>query len=192
MSSPFPLPLYGEYGRIMPGLKPWDEPKRSAGAPMHEEYMASGAGAGPRGRRAAARCRSAASSSAAGRDRRPRAATAGRRSSLPPRTPRWKPSRWRMRRSARGGWTTAHSMSRSSPVPCAPGAILNARIPRVYYGARDRAMGACGGVLNLYMEPFAPSPPRSSAASSRTSAAQCWRISSAAYGRTSYHNFYLI
>lgn len=34
----------------------------------------------------------------------------------------------------------------------------NARIPRVYYGARDRAMGACGGVLNLYMEPFALTP----------------------------------
>ena len=31
-------------------------------------------------------------------------------------------------------------------------------IPRVYYGARDEAMGACGGVLNLFMErfPFRP------------------------------------
>ena len=38
------------------------------------------------------------------------------------------------------------------------GAILNARIPRVYYGARDREMGACGGVLNLFMEDF-PHPP---------------------------------
>ena len=28
------------------------------------------------------------------------------------------------------------------------GAILNARIPRVWYGARDRAFGACGGVTN--------------------------------------------
>ena len=38
------------------------------------------------------------------------------------------------------------------------GAIVNARIPRVYYGARDEAMGACGGVLNLFMErfPFRP------------------------------------
>ena len=35
------------------------------------------------------------------------------------------------------------------------GAILNARIPRVYYGARDREMGACGGVLNLFMDPSA-------------------------------------
>lgn len=38
------------------------------------------------------------------------------------------------------------------------GAILNARIPRVYYGARDQEMGACGGVLNLFMEDF-PHPP---------------------------------
>lgn len=34
------------------------------------------------------------------------------------------------------------------------GAILNARIRRVHFGARDRAMGACGGVLNLFMEGY--------------------------------------
>ena len=45
------------------------------------------------------------------------------------------------------------------PCPMCAGAILNARIPRVYYGARDREMGACGGVLNLFMEDF-PSPSR--------------------------------
>ena len=38
------------------------------------------------------------------------------------------------------------------------GAILNARIPRVYYGARDSAMGACGGGLNLFMEDFPHTP----------------------------------
>ena len=44
------------------------------------------------------------------------------------------------------------------PCTMCAGAILNARIPRVYYGARDREMGACGGVLNLFMEDF-PHPP---------------------------------
>ena len=44
------------------------------------------------------------------------------------------------------------------PCPMCAGAILNARVRRVFYGARDRAMGACGGVLNLFMErfPFRP------------------------------------
>ena len=40
------------------------------------------------------------------------------------------------------------------PCPMCAGAILNARISRVDYGARDREMGACGGVLNLFMEDF--------------------------------------
>jgi tRNA(adenine34) deaminase len=44
------------------------------------------------------------------------------------------------------------------PCPMCAGAILNARIPKVFYGARDEAMGACGGVLNLYMERFANTP----------------------------------
>ena len=44
------------------------------------------------------------------------------------------------------------------PCPMCAGAIINARLDRVYYGARDEAMGACGGVLNLFMEAFPHRP----------------------------------
>ena len=44
------------------------------------------------------------------------------------------------------------------PCPMCAGAILNARIPRVFYGARDPAFGACGGGLNLFMEDFPHRP----------------------------------
>ena len=44
------------------------------------------------------------------------------------------------------------------PCPMCAGAILNARIRRVWYGARDAAMGDCGGVVNLFMEEFPNRP----------------------------------
>ena len=44
------------------------------------------------------------------------------------------------------------------PCPMCAGAILNARIARVWYGARDEAFGACGGVMNLGMEDFPNRP----------------------------------
>ena len=44
------------------------------------------------------------------------------------------------------------------PCPMCAGAILNARIRRVWYGARDEAFGACGGVTNLFMENFPNRP----------------------------------
>ena len=44
------------------------------------------------------------------------------------------------------------------PCPMCAGAILNARIPRLCFGADDPAMGACGGVVNLFMEDFPRSP----------------------------------
>ena len=61
---------------------------------------------------------------------------------------------------ALGGWRLweCELFVTLEPCPMCAGAILNARIPRVYYGARDREMGACGGVLNLFMEDF-PHPP---------------------------------
>ena len=44
------------------------------------------------------------------------------------------------------------------PCPMCAGAILNARIARVWYGTRDEVYGACGGVLNLFMENFPNRP----------------------------------
>ena len=40
------------------------------------------------------------------------------------------------------------------PCPMCAGAILNGRFRKLCYGARDRVMGACGGVFNLFMENF--------------------------------------
>ena len=44
------------------------------------------------------------------------------------------------------------------PCPMCAGAIINGRVRRVFYGARDSVMGACGGVLNLFMENFPHHP----------------------------------
>jgi tRNA(adenine34) deaminase len=44
------------------------------------------------------------------------------------------------------------------PCPMCAGAIVNARIPKLYYGAREEISGACGSVLNLFMERFGHSP----------------------------------
>ena len=44
------------------------------------------------------------------------------------------------------------------PCPMCAGAIINARIPRVVYGADDSKCGACGGVCNLFSQPFNHQP----------------------------------
>jgi len=44
------------------------------------------------------------------------------------------------------------------PCPMCAGAIINARIKRVFYGARDCSFGACGGVMNLFEENFGHHP----------------------------------
>lgn len=40
------------------------------------------------------------------------------------------------------------------PCPMCAGAIVNARIPRVVYGAADPKNGCCGSVVNLFSLPF--------------------------------------
>lgn len=59
-----------------------------------------------------------------------------------------------------GGWRLhqATLYVTLEPCPMCAGAILNARIPRVYYGAKDERMGACGSVLNLFEEDFGHRP----------------------------------
>ena len=56
----------------------------------------------------------------------------------------------------RGGWNL-HGCSlyvTLEPCPMCAGAIVNARIPVLYYGARDDKAGCCGSVLNLFEERF--------------------------------------
>ena len=40
------------------------------------------------------------------------------------------------------------------PCPMCAGAIVNARIPRVVYGAKDPKAGSCGSVVSLFDLPF--------------------------------------
>ncbi len=44
------------------------------------------------------------------------------------------------------------------PCPMCAGAIINARIPRVVFGAMDEKNGACGSVCNLFEMPFTHKP----------------------------------
>ena len=56
----------------------------------------------------------------------------------------------------RGGWNL-HGCTlyvTLEPCPMCAGAIVNARIPAVYYGAKDDKAGCCGSVLNLFEERF--------------------------------------
>ena len=40
------------------------------------------------------------------------------------------------------------------PCPMCAGAIINARIPRLVYGAKDPKAGCCGSVVDLFALPF--------------------------------------
>lgn len=52
------------------------------------------------------------------------------------------------------------------PCPMCAGAIINARVPVVVYGAKEPNFGSCGSVLNLFEERYGHHPP---------STAACWR-----------------
>ena len=55
-----------------------------------------------------------------------------------------------------GGWRLhkATLYVTLEPCPMCAGAIINARVKRVVYGAPDRKAGCCGGVTDLFREPF--------------------------------------
>ncbi len=55
-----------------------------------------------------------------------------------------------------GGWRLhkATLYVTLEPCPMCAGAIINARIKRVVYGASDRKAGCCGSILDLFREPF--------------------------------------
>ena len=59
-----------------------------------------------------------------------------------------------------GGWRLwkAQMYVTLEPCPMCAGAIFNARIPELYYGARDPHLGACGGKFNLFNTGLAPCP----------------------------------
>ena len=44
------------------------------------------------------------------------------------------------------------------PCPMCAGGIISARIPEIYYGAKDNGFGACGSILNLFEENFRHHP----------------------------------
>ena len=59
-----------------------------------------------------------------------------------------------------GGWRLWECTLYVTLEPCAmcAGAILNARVGTVVYGASDATFGACGGVMNLFEEAFGVHP----------------------------------
>lgn len=58
--------------------------------------------------------------------------------------------------TARGGWRLwdCTLYVTLEPCPMCAGAIINARIPRVVYGASDAKSGACGSVCDLFSMKF--------------------------------------
>jgi tRNA(adenine34) deaminase len=44
------------------------------------------------------------------------------------------------------------------PCPMCAGAIINARIPRIIFGASDKKAGSCGSIVNLFELPYNHQP----------------------------------
>ncbi|MFB0919495.1 MAG: nucleoside deaminase [Oscillospiraceae bacterium] len=44
------------------------------------------------------------------------------------------------------------------PCPMCAGAIINSRIPRVVFGAREESFGSCGSVIDLFSERYGHRP----------------------------------
>ena len=61
---------------------------------------------------------------------------------------------------ALGGWRLwqCELFVTLEPCPMCAGGILSARIPEIYYGAKDAGFGACGSILNLFEENFRHHP----------------------------------
>lgn len=77
---------------------------------------------------------------------------------------------------ALGGWRLwqCELFVTLEPCPMCAGAIVNSRIKRVVYGARDAKAGCCGSVTDLFALPFNHRP-RWRAGCWRTNAPRCWR-----------------
>ncbi|MEG2368096.1 MAG: nucleoside deaminase [Oscillospiraceae bacterium] len=61
---------------------------------------------------------------------------------------------------ARGDWRLSGCtiFVTLEPCPMCAGAIINARIPRLVFGAREENSGSCGSVINLFSENYGHRP----------------------------------
>lgn len=62
--------------------------------------------------------------------------------------------------NALGGWRLwqCELYVTLEPCPMCAGAVINARIPRVVFGAYDKKAGSCGSVVNLFDLPYNHKP----------------------------------
>ncbi len=62
--------------------------------------------------------------------------------------------------AARGGWRLdgCTLYVKLEPCPMCTGAIINARIPTLVFGAREALSGSCGSVIDLFQERYGHRP----------------------------------